>query len=111
MTTSPRWLHDARTDQRFRATVGLPRCAYLADQRIVTCHDDGGVHLWEDGTHRGSLVGHTHAALCIDVSPAGSQVATGGEEGVMRIWDIEDIPRFRILPRKWAAPTSLPAWL
>ena len=66
------------------------RCAYLGNQSIVSSHDDGGVHLWDQsGTHVASLVGHTHAALCVDVSPDGTQVATGGEEGVMRIWDTE----------------------
>jgi len=71
------------------------RCAYVAasgtSMSIVSTHDDGGVHIWDpSGAHTSSLVGHTDAALCVAAGPDHQQVITGGTEGIMRLWNIEE---------------------
>jgi len=80
-------------ETRVDTYTGVTGCAYLDEKgmKIVSTHDDGGVHIWDnDGTHTTSLVGHTHAALCITVGLDEAKIATGGAEGVLRVWNVSE---------------------
>jgi len=81
--------------RRIDTYTGVSGCAYVAasgtSMSIVSTHDDGGVHIWDpSGAHTSSLVGHTDAALCVAAGPDHQQVITGGTEGIMRLWNIEE---------------------
>ena len=91
-------------ERRIDTYTGVSDCAYLGtENQFVSTHDDSGVHIWDqEGQHLSSLVGHTHAALCVDVSTSGTEVATGGEEGVLRVWDVvePEVPKANLRDHK-----------
>ena len=56
-----------------------------------------------------TLSGHQDGAFCLALSPDGTQVASGGGEGAVRIWDIESKRQKHVLIGHTGTVTSL-AW-
>lgn len=77
-------------------TSAAPACYALAispDSKVCfSCCSDGNIAVWD--LHNESLVrqfqGHTDGASCIDISPDGSRLWTGGLDNTVRSWDLRE---------------------
>lgn len=77
-------------------TSAAPACYALAispDSKVCfSCCSDGNIAVWD--LHNQSLVrqfqGHTDGASCIDISPDGSRLWTGGLDNTVRSWDLRE---------------------
>jgi WD40 repeat protein len=61
------------------------------DSLIAAGDDRGSIELWR-GLRRGSsrhLVGHTKRIRSIAFAPGGRMLASGGDDGLVRLWDVE----------------------
>lgn len=63
-------------------------------KRLATASADGTCGVWElggEGTWRlvGRLRGHQGKVLAVDFSPDGTWLATGGQDGDVRVWDAQ----------------------
>jgi len=73
-----------------------PACYALAispDSKICfSCCSDGNIAVWD--VHNQILVrqfqGHTDGASCIDISPDGMRIFTGGLDNTVRTWDVRE---------------------
>jgi WD40 repeat protein len=73
-----------------------PACYALAispDSKICfSCCSDGNIAVWD--VHNHLLVkqfqGHTDGASCIDISPDGMRIFTGGLDNTVRSWDVRE---------------------
>jgi len=73
-----------------------PACYALAispDSKVCfSCCSDGNIAVWDLNSH--TLVrqfqGHTDGASCIDISPDGSKLWTGGLDNTVRSWDLRE---------------------
>lgn len=71
------------------------RIAYYKDDKnsfLATCSADGTVRLWNPvkGTVLKTLSGHTDWVYAVAISPDGKQVAAGGWNGEVRVWNVAD---------------------
>ncbi|XP_061504350.1 protein groucho isoform X8 [Anopheles gambiae] len=77
-------------------TSAAPACYALAispDSKVCfSCCSDGNIAVWD--LHNQTLVrqfqGHTDGASCIDISPDGSRLWTGGLDNTVRSWDLRE---------------------
>lgn len=77
-------------------TSSAPACYALAispDSKICfSCCSDGNIAVWD--LHNQTLVrqfqGHTDGASCIDISPDGTRLWTGGLDNTVRSWDLRE---------------------
>ncbi|XP_003726733.1 transducin-like enhancer protein 4 isoform X1 [Strongylocentrotus purpuratus] len=77
-------------------TSSAPACYALAispDSKVCfSCCSDGNIAVWD--LHNQTLVrqfqGHTDGASCIDISPDGSKLWTGGLDNTVRSWDLRE---------------------
>jgi groucho len=73
-----------------------PACYALAispDSKICfSCCSDGNIAVWD--VHNNILIkqfqGHTDGASCIDISPDGLRIFTGGLDNTVRSWDVRE---------------------
>jgi len=67
--------------------------AFDSDGTQLAVGDDGGlVRVWRVGldgslNHQADLIGHTGAVLCLDFTPGGRTLATGGTDRTVVLWD------------------------
>lgn len=81
---------------RSELTSNAPACYALAispDSKICfSCCSDGNIAVWD--LHNQTLVrqfqGHTDGASCIDISPDGTKLWTGGLDNTVRSWDLRE---------------------
>ncbi|CAG9565921.1 unnamed protein product [Danaus chrysippus] len=81
---------------RAELTSSAPACYALAispDSKVCfSCCSDGNIAVWD--LHNQTLVrqfqGHTDGASCIDISPDGSRLWTGGLDNTVRSWDLRE---------------------
>lgn len=74
-----------------------PACYALAispDNKLCfSCCSDGNIAVWD--IHNQSLVrqfqGHSDGASCIDITPDGMRLWTGGLDNTIRCWDIREV--------------------
>ncbi|XP_065221828.1 protein groucho isoform X3 [Planococcus citri] len=77
-------------------TSSAPACYALAispDSKVCfSCCSDGNIAVWD--LHNQTLVrqfqGHTDGASCIDISPDGGKLWTGGLDNTVRSWDLRE---------------------
>ncbi|XP_055877467.1 transducin-like enhancer protein 1 isoform X2 [Biomphalaria glabrata] len=77
-------------------TSSAPACYALAispDAKVCfSCCSDGHIAVWD--LHNQTLVrqfqGHTDGASCIDISPDGTKLWTGGLDNTVRSWDLRE---------------------
>lgn len=77
-------------------TSAAPACYALAispDSKVCfSCCSDGHIAVWD--LHNQALVrqfqGHTDGASCIDISPDGIRLWTGGLDNTVRSWDLRE---------------------
>lgn len=77
-------------------TSAAPACYALAispDSKVCfSCCSDGNIAVWD--LHNQTLVrqfqGHTDGASCIDISPDGGRLWTGGLDNTVRSWDLRE---------------------
>ncbi|XP_037923023.1 protein groucho isoform X1 [Hermetia illucens] len=77
-------------------TSAAPACYALAispDSKVCfSCCSDGNIAVWD--LHNQTLVrqfqGHTDGASCIDISPDGCRLWTGGLDNTVRSWDLRE---------------------
>jgi len=73
-----------------------PACYALAispDSKVCfSCCSDGNIAVWD--VHNQTLIrqfqGHTDGASCIDISPDGMKIFTGGLDNTVRTWDLRE---------------------
>ncbi|CAH0718177.1 unnamed protein product, partial [Brenthis ino] len=81
---------------RAELTSSAPACYALAispDSKVCfSCCSDGNIAVWD--LHNQTLVrqfqGHTDGASCIDISPDGTRLWTGGLDNTVRSWDLRE---------------------
>lgn len=74
-----------------------PACYALAispDSKVCfSCCSDGNIAVWD--LHNQTLLrqfqGHTDGASCIDISPDGTKLWTGGLDNTVRSWDLREV--------------------
>lgn len=77
-------------------TSSAPACYALVispDSKLCfSCCSDGNVAVWD--LHNQTLVrqfqGHTDGASCVDISPDGNKLWTGGLDNTVRSWDLRE---------------------
>uniref|UniRef100_A0A1I8HG97 TLE_N domain-containing protein n=1 Tax=Macrostomum lignano TaxID=282301 RepID=A0A1I8HG97_9PLAT len=75
---------------------GAPACYALAvspDSKLCfSCCSDGNIAVWD--LHNQQLVrqfqGHTDGASCVDISPDGNRLWTGGLDNTVRCWELRE---------------------
>ncbi|XP_049871609.1 protein groucho-like isoform X10 [Pectinophora gossypiella] len=81
---------------RAELTSSAPACYALAispDSKVCfSCCSDGNIAVWDlqNQTLVRQFQGHTDGASCIDISPDGSRLWTGGLDNTVRSWDLRE---------------------
>lgn len=77
-------------------TSAAPACYALAispDSKVCfSCCSDGNIAVWDlnNQTLVRQFQGHTDGASCIDISPDGVRLWTGGLDNTVRSWDLRE---------------------
>ncbi|XP_060804548.1 protein groucho isoform X3 [Amyelois transitella] len=77
-------------------TAAAPACYALAvspDSKVCfSCCSDGNIAVWDlqNQTLVRQFQGHTDGASCIDISPDGTRLWTGGLDNTVRSWDLRE---------------------
>ncbi|XP_028406867.1 transducin-like enhancer protein 4 [Dendronephthya gigantea] len=77
-------------------TSNAPACYALAispDSKVCfSCCSDGNIAVWDlnNQTLVRQFQGHTDGASCIDISPDGTKLWTGGLDNTVRSWDLRE---------------------
>lgn len=78
-----------------------PACYALAvspDSKLCfSCCSDGNIAVWDLRNHKfiRQFQGHTDGASCIDISPDGTKLWTGGLDNTVRAWDLTAAKQLR----------------
>ncbi|XP_028169542.1 protein groucho-like isoform X10 [Ostrinia furnacalis] len=81
---------------RAELTSSAPACYALAispDSKVCfSCCSDGNIAVWDlqNQTLVRQFQGHTDGASCIDISPDGTRLWTGGLDNTVRSWDLRE---------------------
>ena len=71
------------------------RCATIgADSKFVVGGTVAGdLILWDLSTGRQAYTLHCHRSelLSVAINPSGRQIATGGKDGLIRLWDLQSL--------------------
>jgi WD40 repeat protein len=85
----------AQGGPRLKSTLPSPAQGYAVsvhdeEHTFYTCYSDGTIGAWDlkSGTQTKKFVGHTDGVSCIDMSPDGQKLITGGLDCTIRVWDI-----------------------
>ncbi|MDX1415369.1 MAG: hypothetical protein R3293_14330, partial [Candidatus Promineifilaceae bacterium] len=73
------------------ALYGAGKLAFSRDSAyLITGSSDGRLHMLNvlTGEHDRALVGHQGIVMSMDSDPAGSRVASGDDNGMIRVWDM-----------------------
>jgi hypothetical protein len=95
-------------------TAPLDPAALAAEGRIVAIGErtGGRIHLWQtDGKQLADLGVHGKRVVGIAFSPDGKLVATGGQDGLIRLWDFparKEIRRMEAPQEMWGQLTFSP---
>lgn len=82
---------------------------YSPDGRLVYTGDgSGAVIQWDvtQGRRMASLKGHNGRVLTLAASTDGRWLASAGEDETVRLWDVRQQPRLRVVLRGHAGPVS-----
>jgi WD40 repeat protein len=85
------------------ATLGdyIHRVAFSADGSLVAaCSASGQVGVWQTPTLKApcAITGHEQSALTLAWHPTRHDLATGGQDGLVRLWDAETDDEIALLP-------------
>jgi len=63
--------------------------AFSHDGKLIATAENESVHLWDAATHRltRSLVGHRGTVLAVAFAAGDETIASGGQDGTVRLWD------------------------
>lgn len=79
----------------------INRVAFSADGTgLAACSASGQVSIWQVPTVQplGDLRGHDRSALTLAWHPSRSGLATGGQDGVVRLWGLDASAERAVLP-------------
>jgi WD40 repeat protein len=79
----------------------INRVAFSADGTgLAACSASGQVSIWQVPTWQpiGDLRGHERSALTLAWHPSRSELATGGQDGVVRLWGLDASAERAVLP-------------
>ena len=81
--------------KRFKGVTNeIYTAVFLPDDETVATNDGKQIVLWNSATgavHR--LQGHADTVVCLDISPDGSTLASGGRDGKLMLWDVRTTER------------------
>ena len=84
------------------SNILLKRGEWSPDGRMYawgTAANDSCVYVWDRQTDElKELRGHTSSVWCLDWSPDGTRLASGGIDGTIRIWDVATQSAVKVLP-------------
>lgn len=84
-------LPDGVLIQRLKTDTSRVSCCAHApdDSAIATAHLGGSIKLWETGSGRllRTFLGHTGSAYSVSFDATGELLASGSDDGNVRIWD------------------------
>ncbi|MCS6289269.1 MAG: hypothetical protein H8K09_17775 [Nitrospira sp.] len=79
----------------------INRVAFSADGTgLAACSASGQVSMWKVPSLQliGDLRGHDQSALTLAWHPSRSELATGGQDGVVRLWGLDSVVERAVLP-------------
>ena len=73
-------------------TKNVSDLAFTPDGKTIISGGINEIEIWsvENGKLIASIAGNTGWVYCVDVSADGSFIAAGGDDGVLRVWEITD---------------------
>mmetsp|Transcript_14035 Transcript_14035/g.34289 ORF Transcript_14035/g.34289 Transcript_14035/m.34289 type:complete len:307 (+) Transcript_14035:1163-2083(+) len=79
-------------EKDFPSWVSCVRFLPRKEISILACHWDGLIRIWEISNNRlkGKIHGHKGFINCAIISPDGSLCASGGKDGFVRLWDLNE---------------------
>jgi guanine nucleotide-binding protein subunit beta-2-like 1 protein len=79
-------------EKQFPSWISCVKFLPLEKISILSCHWDGIIRIWEitSSQVKGKIHGHKGFINCAIVSPDGSLCASGGKDGFVRLWDLNE---------------------
>jgi WD40 repeat protein len=95
------------------ATGTIMRLAFSPDDESLASAewDRDGVHVWDFRTGKLRWAArHSSHAVCVEFSPDGKTLATGGRDNAVRLWDAKNGKRLRTLQPPGGTPVETVLW-